>query len=122
MESFFPYFIVSLLTAITWTGLVLVFDRKKRQIVGLLGAWATTLIIGALWQTEALPWLGNFIQLIVLLWLGGIGLVIIASVSDLVAKNPGRVALVCCSVISLMMNLAAGLHFLWIATVGAGGV
>jgi hypothetical protein len=55
-------------------------------------------------------------------WLGAIGLLIIAAVLILSAKEPGRGPLLCCAALSILINVAAGLHFLWLATVSPGGV
>lgn len=122
MNPFLPYFIATLVVACAWTILVLAMDQRKRQFLGLIGAGAATVVLAALWQAEAVPWLWNFLQLVLVVWLGAIALLIIAAVSIWRVKEPGRLPLLCCAVFSIVVNVAAGLHFLWIATVGPGGV
>ena len=122
MNPFLPLFIASVVTACAWTFLVLALNRRKRQFLGLIGAWAGTLVIAAFWQAEAVPWLWGFLQGVLLVWLGAITLLIIACVSIWSAKEPGRRPLLGCAVLSIAVNVAAGLQFLWLATVSPGGV
>lgn len=122
MNPFLPLFIASVVAACAWTFLVLALNRRKSQFVGLIGAWAGTLVIAAFWQAEAVPWLWGFLQGVLLVWIGAITLLIIACVSIWSAKEPGRRPLLCCAVLSIAVNVAAGLQFLWLATVSPGGV
>ena len=122
MDSFLPYFIASFVATCAWTILVLAMGKRKRRFLGLMGAWAATLVLAALWQAEAVPWLWGFIQGVVLLWLGAIVLLIVAVVLMISDKEPGRRALLCCALFCIIVNFAAGLLFLWIATVSPGGV
>ncbi len=101
---------------------MLAMDKRKRRFVGLIGAWAATLVLAALWQAEAIPWLWVFLHGVLLVWLGAIALVITAVVSIWRVKEPGRRAVLCCAVLSIVVNVAAGLQFLWIATMSPGGV
>jgi hypothetical protein len=101
---------------------MLAADRGKRRFLGWIGAWAATVVLAALWQAEAVPWLWVFIQGVLLVWLGAIVLLIIAVVSIWPVKEPGRRPLLCCAVLSMVINVAAGLQFLWLATVSPGGV
>jgi hypothetical protein len=96
--------------------------QRKRRFVGLIGAWAATVVLAALWQAEAVPWLWVFLQAVLLVWLGAIALIITAVVSIWRIKEPGRRSLLCCAVLSMLVNVAAGLLFLWLATVSPGGV
>lgn len=122
MNPFLPFLIASLIAACAWTILVLAIDQRKRRFVGLIGAWAATLVLAALWQAEAVPWLWVFLQGVLLVWLGAIVLQIAAVVPVGRVKEPGHRALLYCAVLSIVVNVAAGLHFLWLATVSPGGV
>jgi cytochrome bd-type quinol oxidase subunit 1 len=121
-NSFLPFLIASLITAGVWTILAIRFDRHNLRFMGLIGAWVATVILAALWQVEAVPWVANFITMVLLAWLGAIALLFIAIVLTWVAKEPGRGPLLCCAGLSFVVNLAAGLVFLWLATVSPGGV
>jgi len=120
MNPFLPLFIASVVAACAWTFLAL--NRRKGQFLGLIGAWAGSLVIAAFWQAEAVPWLWGFLQGVLLVWLGAIALLIIACVSIWNVKEPGRRPLLCCAALSIIVNVAAGLQFLWLATVSPGGV
>jgi hypothetical protein len=122
MNPFLPFLILSLVAACTWTVLVGAFPKRKRRVVGLLGAWAATAVLAALWQSAAVPWLGNLLQAMLLVWLGAIGSVVLAVVAIWQVEEPGRYPLMGCGVLSIVVNVAAGLLFLWEATVGVGGV
>jgi hypothetical protein len=122
MNPFLPYLIGSFVAACAWTILVLAIDRRKRGFVGLIGAWAATVVLAALWQAKAVPWLWVFLQGLLLVWLGAIAILITAAVSIWRVKEPGRFPLLCCVVLSIVVNAAAGLQFLWLATVSPGGV
>lgn len=56
------------------------------------------------------------------MWVGAMALLVTAVASLWRVKEPGRVPLLCCAVLSIVVNAAAGLQFLWLATVSAGGV
>lgn len=122
MNSFLPFLIASFVAACAWTILGLAIERHKRQLVGLIGAWVATVVLAAFWQAEAVPWLWVFLQAVLLVWLGAIALLIAAVVSILRVKELGRRALLCCAVLSIVANVAAGLQLLWQATVSPGGV
>lgn len=122
MNSFLPFLIVAIAAACTRTILVVTMDRHPRSYVGLVGAWAATIVLAALWQPEAVPWLWNFLKGVLLVWLGALALVFTAVLSMWRVKEPGRRPLLWCAVLSVVVNVAAGLQFLWIATVSPGGV
>ena len=122
MNPFLPFLIASFVAACAWTILVLAIDQRKRRFVGLIGAWAATVVLAALWQAEAVLWLWVFSQGVLLVWLGAIALLITAAVSIWRVKEPGRLPLLCCVVLSIVVDVAAGLQFLWLATVSPGGV
>lgn len=102
--------------------MVLAIGHRKRRFVGLIGAWAATVVLAALWQAQAVPWLWVFLQGVLLIWLGAIALLITGVVLIWRVKEPGRRPLLCCAVLSIVVNVAAGLQFLWLATVSPGGV
>jgi hypothetical protein len=78
--------------------------------------------LAALWQAEAIPWLGNFLQVVMLVWLSAFIILAMAVAAMWSEKQPLWLLLVSCAVICIVVNIAAVLHFLWIATVSAGGV
>ncbi len=123
MNPLLPYLIVLFVAATAWT--IAMIKNKQRNgpyPLGLMGAWISAVVLAAFWQAEAVPWLWHFLQGVLLLWLGAIVLLVIALVSISGVKRPGRRFYLCCAVLSIVVNLAAGLHFLWIATVSPGGV
>ena len=122
MNPFLAYFIVSFVAAVVWTILLLRANRLDQRSLGLAGAWAATLVLASFWQAAAVPWLWNFLQLVLLVWLIAIILMAIAAATTWSAKQPLRFLIVSCALISFVVNVAAGLHFLWIATVSPGGV
>lgn len=125
MNALFPYFIASSIAACAWTVFaIMIYPRYPRPgpFLGLVGAWAGSLFMASLWRSDAVPWLAGFAQGIVLLWLGAIGLVILAAILTLISKGPGRGLLASCAIINFLINCAAGVHFLWLATVSPGGV
>jgi hypothetical protein len=122
MNPFFIYFIVSIVASIVWTFFALRASQRNRLSFGLAGAWAATLVLAAFWQAEAIPWLWNFLQGVLLVWLSAIVLLVMAAATMWSEKQSLRFPLVSCALISIVVNVAAGLHFLWIATVGPGGV
>jgi len=122
MNPFLAYFIVSFMAAVVWTILLLRANRLDQRSVGLAGAWAATLVLASFWQAAAVPWLWNFLQPVLLVWLIAIILLAIAAATTWSAKQPLRFLIFSCALISFVVNVAAGLHFLWIATVSPGGV
>lgn len=122
MNPFLSYLVGSVVAASAWTILVLGIERRQRRFAGLIGAWAATGVLSALWQAEAVPWLWVLLQGVLLLWLGAIALLIAAAVSIWSIREPRRLPLLCCVVMSIFVNIAAGLQFLWLATVSPGGV
>jgi len=117
-----PCLIASLAAACAWTILVLATERRQRRFAGVAGGWAAAVVLAALWQAEAVPWLWVFVQGVLLVWLGAVALMIAGAVSIWRVKEPGRVPLLACGVLSIVANMAAGWQFLWQATVSAGGV
>jgi hypothetical protein len=90
--------------------------------MGLMGSWAATLVLAALWQAQAFPWLLEILMGILLIWAGAMALLVTGFVSIWRVQAPGRLALLGCAGLSLGVNVAAGLQFLWLATVSSGGV
>lgn len=122
MNPFLLYFMVSIVASVMWTFFVQKTNRQSRLSLGLAGAWAATLVLAALWQADAIPWLWSFLQGVLLVWLSAIFLLVMAAATMWSGKQPLRLPLVSCAVISIVVNVAAGLHFLWIATVSPAGV
>jgi hypothetical protein len=122
MNPFLAYFIVSFVAAVVWTILLLRSSRLDLRSVGLAGAWAATIVLASLWQAAAVPWLWNSLQLVLLVWLIAIILLVTAATTTWSSKQPLRLLIVSCALIGIVVNVTAGLHFLWIATVSPGGV
>ena len=122
MNPFLLLLLTSFIAACAWTILVIRSARHDRRYMGLIGAWIATVVLTALWQAEAVPWLWVFLQGVLLAWLCSIGLLIAATLSIWRFKEPSRRSLLCCAVLSLVVNVAAGVHFLWLATVSPSGV
>ena len=122
MNPFLIYFIVSIVASVMWTFFMLRATQMNRRSLGLAGVWAATLVLAALWQAESVPWLWDFLQGVLLVWLSALILLVIAAATMWNQKQPLRLPLVSCALISIVVNIAAGLHFLWIATVSPAGV
>jgi hypothetical protein len=122
MSSFLPFVITSFGAACTFTIVVLRLGRPRRGFPGLIGAWAATAVLAAVWQAEAIPWLWEFIRALLFVWLGALALLITAVVLIWPVKEPGRRLLLCCAMVSLVVNVVALGLFLWAATVSPGGV
>lgn len=122
MNPFLIYFVVSIVASVVWTFFVLRANQQSLRYLGLAGGWAATLVLAALWQAEAIPWLWNFLQAVLLVWLSALVLLVVAAAITWSEKQPLRLPLVSCAVISIVVNVVAGLHFLWIATVSSAGV
>jgi hypothetical protein len=122
MNPFLTYLIASIVVSVVWTVLLLKADHLSQRSLGLAGTWVANLVLASLWQSSAVPWLWDFLQLVLLIWLIAILFLVIAAASVWSAKQPSRLPLVCCALMSIVVNVAAGLHFLWIATVSPAGV
>ena len=122
MNPFLPFVIAAGLAALAWTIVLFRIDPAHRRFIGLVGAWIATMVLAALWQADAVPWLWVFLKGVLLVWLGAIACLIIAAVSIWRLKEPHRQALLFCAGLSIVVNIAAGLQFLWLASVSPGGV
>jgi len=122
MNAFFPFFIASFIASCAWTILLIRINRRNRRLTELVGAWSATAILAAFWQAEALPWLWGYLKAVLLVWLCAMVLLVTAVYATWRVKEPGRRLLLCCAVTSLVVNVAAGVYFLWLATVSPGGV
>ena len=122
MNPFLPFFIMALIAACAWTILVITIDRRDQRFMGLIGAWTATLVLAAFWQADAVPWLWVVLQGILLVWLGALALLITDLVSIWRNREPCRRFLLWCAIPSIVVNVAAGLQFLWVATVSSGGI
>ncbi len=122
MNPFLPFLIASFVAACAWTILVMTNGQRRRGFPGLVGAWAATAVLAALWQAEAVPWLWAFPMGVLLLWFGAVTLLTTAMVTIWRVREPGRRRLLCCGVFSIGVHVAAGMRFLWLATVSPGGV
>ncbi len=122
MNPFLTYFLVAFVAAVVWTFFALRAKRLQQQWLGLAGVWAATLVLASLWQAEAVSWLRDFLQLVLLVWLSAIVFLVIAAAKTWSAKQLLWLPLVSIAVISVVVNAAAGLHFLWVATVSPAGV
>lgn len=122
MNPFLYYSLASIVTAFFWTLLMMSADQRNRRWLGLAGAWAAALVSLSLWQVDNLPWLLDFIRPVVWIWLGAIVLLMMAAATTWGERQARQWPLVCGAVMSTVVNVVAVLHFLWIATVSAGGV
>jgi uncharacterized membrane protein YeaQ/YmgE (transglycosylase-associated protein family) len=93
-----------------------------RRLLGLAGAWVATLVLAAIWQADAVPWLWSMIQGVVLVWVGAVVMLMQSTATTFREKRPLNLFLTCCALICIGVNLVAGMHFLYIATVSPGGV
>ena len=122
MNPFFPLWIASFVVASAWTMLAMTNSHRDRRVMGVVGAWAATAVLTALWQAEAVPWLWVFLQGVLLVWLGAMALLITGVVSIWRVNEQGRRSLLCCAILSITVHIAAGFLFLWLAIVSPGGV
>lgn len=121
MNPFLYYALAAIVTAFVWTLLTLRADQQHRQWLGLAGAWAAALVSLALWPVDNIPWLSDLIQPLFWVWLGAIVLLGMAAAA-IWSEKPRPWAMVSSVIVCTVVNAAAVLHFLWLATVDAGGV
>jgi hypothetical protein len=122
MNPFLIYFLVSLVASLLWTLVAYRGHQLRQRPLGLLGAWAATLVLAAFWQADAVPWLWQLLTGVLLVWGGALFLVASSAASKWQQRQPQRLPLVSCAVISMGANVTACLHCLWLATVSPGGV
>lgn len=122
MNLFLPFMTASLVAAFAWTIMTFRIDRDDRRLAGLVGAWIATVILAALWQAEAVPWLWVIVKIVILVWLGALALVVTSAVSYRRVKQPAVRAILSCAIFSIAVNVAAGLVLLWQAVASPGGV
>ncbi len=122
MNPFLYYALAAIVTAFVWTLLTLRADQQHRQWLGLAGAWAAALVSLALWQVDNLAWISDLIQPLFWIWLGAIVLLVMATISAWNESPPRPWAMVSSVIDCTVVNAAAVLYFLWLATVDAGGV
>jgi hypothetical protein len=122
MNLFLACLTGSFVAACAWTFFLLPSGRPECGWRGMIGAWVATLVLAALGQAEAMPWISVFLKGVLLVWLGAFALVISAAVSVLRVNQAGRLPHLCCAVTSIVVNMIAGLRFVWLAVVDPGGV
>lgn len=122
MNPFMPYWIASIILAVVWSLFVIKLEKQRRRFLGLSGAWIAALVLTALWQAEAVPRLWIFLQGVLLVWQVALVLIVIGTITTWRAKQPLRWHLTVFALLSIAVNVAAGVHFLWLATVSPGGV
>ena len=122
MTPFMIYWVISTILAAVWAMLLVKINRQNRRFLGVSGAWIATLVLAALWKAEAVPWLWIFVKGVLFIWLGALILIVIGAIATWRAKQPLRWPLLFCALLSIAVNVAAGIQFLWIATVSPGGV
>jgi tryptophan-rich sensory protein len=54
------FFLIALISAMAWTILLLFFERQNGRWMGLIGAWVAVVVLGAIWQAEAIAGSGFF--------------------------------------------------------------
>lgn len=121
MNAFFFFFLIALISAMAWTILLLFFERQNGRWMGLIGAWVAVVVLGAIWQAEAIVWLWIFLKAVLAVWFGAFVFLIVGTVSTTSTK-PVSWPILSCALVSTLVNVAAGLYFLWEATVSGGGV
>ena len=116
------YWIVSAILVMVWVFLLIKQQQEHRRFLGFGGACIAMLVLTAFWQAEAVPWLWRFLKAVLLLWQTALVMMIFGAFVTWRANLSQRVPLTICSLLSIAVNLSAGLHFLWLATVMPGGV
>ena len=116
------YWIVSAILVMVWVFLLIKQQQEHRRFLGFGGACIVMLVLTAFWQAEAVPWLWRFFKAVLLLWQTALIMLVFDAFITWRANLSQRVPLTICSLLSIAVNLAAGLHFLWLATVMPGGI
>ena len=114
--------IASIILTVVWSLFVIKVEQQHRRFLGLSGAWIAALVLTALWQAEAVPQLWIYPKVVLLVWQLALVLLVIDMVTTWHAKPPSRQALTTLALLSITVNVVAGLHLLWLATVSPGGV
>ena len=122
MDPFMLYWIASIVLTVVWSLFVIKVEQQHRRFLGLSGAWIAALVLTALWQAEAVPHLWIYPKAVLLVWQLALVLLVIDTVTTWHAKQPSRQALTTFALLSITVNVVAGLHLLWLATVSPGGV
>ena len=116
------YWIVSAILVMVWVFLLIKQQQEHRRFLGFGGACIAMFVLTSFWQAEAVPWLWRFLKAVLLLWQTALIILVFDAFITWRANLPQRVPLTICSLLSIAVNLAAGLHFLWLATVMPSGV
>lgn len=120
MNPFLAYSIVSFVAAVVWT--ILLLRANRSTIRGISRRVGCDPSFGLILAGRGRPLAVEFSPACTAFWLIAIILLAIAAATTWSAKQPLRFLIVSCALISIVVNVAAGLHFLWIATVSPGGV
>jgi len=121
-NPFMPYWIVAIILVVMWSMVLVKMPQEHRRFLGLSGAWISALVLTALWQAEAVLQLWDFLNAVLLVWQVALGLMIGGAITSWRIKSPRWRTLTSLALLSIAVNVAAGLHFLWLATVSPGGV
>lgn len=122
MNFFLLCLVACWLAAAVWTCVVFAKGQNTAHSLGVIGAWLACLVLAALWQADAVPWLWVFLKGVLSVWLGAIALLLASAVLLARIKQPGLRLAQGCAVSALAANVAAGMYFLWQATVSGAGV
>lgn len=122
MNEFTPYWLASLLVAVVWSLTLIKVEREHRRLLGVGGAWLAALVLTAIAQADAVPGLWPFLKGVLLIWQVALVLLIVGAVRSWRARSPRWRSLTSLAVLGIAIQVAAGLQFLWLATVSPGGV
>lgn len=110
-------------TTAVWCVFALLARKSSNQFYGVLGGLLAAAVVGALWQADQLGAFWAFgLKPVLAVWLGSFVLIGLGIGAGWNGQGRLRPALVACGGACFCANTWAGLYFLWMATVAAGGV
>ena len=113
---------IALILAFVWGLFISRMKPEPRRFLGLSGPWIAVLVLTAFWQADAVPELWRFLKLVLIVWLISLALMMASIVRTGVSQPPRWRSLISLAISSPAVNVAAGLSFLWLATVSPSGV
>lgn len=109
------------LASSSWLGVELRQRARGASALGALGALASTVCVAGVWRSADVPWLWAFPALVANVWLLSVVFVGVGFAQEL-RRSPRHRVRLACATLTLALSVVAGVAFLGVATLSAGGV